>query len=545
MAGPFDGLKQVTDVAKPRNVKRLFDAGLFSPRSPFALATAMPYLIGRGPSLGILSQMNAITVRNKIAIHDRDGSITFGELDQEANRVAYALRRAGLKPGERFGMLMRNGREMAAVALGAQKSGFIACPLNTWAKTKELKAVLENLSPEMLIYDTAHADEVEKVVPEDMQIIHVGDPSKAARNSISYEEFIENAPPTPPFPLTRERGSAKVIIQTSGTTGTPKGASRDASAAGIGALANLLGAVPYKRSDVVLCPAPLFHSFGLATFTFATALGATLILPEKFDPEQCLQLIEEHEATAASLVPVMIRRIISLPDKVKTKYDLSSLRIVMASGSVLSQDLKNEARQLFGDVLYDLYGSTEIGWAAVATPEDMKNKPRSVGKPVAGIDIGIFSPEGDKLGPNETGELHIKSDLLFEGYTSGESKDERDGYMSIGDLGKLDDDGYLYVESRSDDMVVVGGENVYPIEVEEVIENISGVDEVTVLGIEDDEYGHVLAAFVVGNVTPDKVKKQCKSELASFKVPKKVKVVKELPRTSTGKVLKRELADQL
>ncbi|MEA2498953.1 MAG: hypothetical protein QOH26_1358 [Actinomycetota bacterium] len=545
MAGPLDGLKQVTDLANPRTVRRLFDAGVFSPRSPFALLTATPYLLGRGPSLGILSQMNAITVRNKVAIYDRDGSITFGELDQEANRVSFALRRAGLKPGDRFAMLMRNGRHMVAICLGAQKAGFVACPLNTWAKTKELKAVYENLEPDLLFYDTAHSEEVEKVVPQDMQIVHVGDNSKAARNSTSYEEFVENAPPTPPFPLTRERGSARVIIQTSGTTGTPKGASRDASSAGIGALANLLGAVPYKRSDIVYCPAPLFHSFGLATFTFATALGATLILPEKFDPEESLKLIEEHEATAASFVPVMIRRIVSLDDRIKDKYDLSSLRIVMASGSVLSQDLKNEARELFGDVLYDLYGSTEIGWAAVATPDDMKNKPRSVGKPVDGIEIGIFSPEGDKLGPDETGELHIKSDLLFEGYTSGESKDERDGYMAIGDLGKLDEDGYLYVESRTDDMVVVGGENVYPIEVEEVIENMSGVQEVTVLGVEDDEYGHVLVAFVVGSVTEDKVKSQCKSELASFKVPKKVKVVKDLPRTSTGKVLKRELVDQL
>jgi fatty-acyl-CoA synthase len=545
MAGPLDGLRQLSDLVHPRTAKRLIGAGLISPRSPFALATAFPYLVGRGPSLGILSQMNAIALRSKIAIYDRNGSITFGELDQEANRVSYALRRAGLKGSERFGMLMRNGREMAAVTFGGQKAGFIACPLNTWAKTKELKAVLDNLDPSLLFYDTAHSDQVGEVVDDGLPLVHVGDPSKALPGSVSFEEFIEEAPATPPFPITRDRGSAKVIIQTSGTTGTPKGASRDASAAGIGALANLLGSVPYKRSDIVFCPAPLFHSFGLATFTFATALGATLVLPPKFDPEESLELIEKHGATVAAFVPVMLRRIVSLPDKVKSKYDLSSLRIVIASGSVLSQDLKNEVRELFGNVLYDLYGSTEIGWVAIATPEDIEKKPRSVGRPVDGIDIGVFSADGDPLPKNETGELYVKSKVLFEGYTSGESKDERDGYMSIGDLGKLDDDGYLYVESRSDDMVVVGGENVYPVEVEEVIEAMKGVEEVTVLGVEDDEYGHVLAAFIVGSVTPDKVRSVCKSELASFKVPRKIKVVKELPRTSTGKVLKRELAEQL
>lgn len=545
MAGPLDGLKQLSAITQPRTLKSLYKAGLFSPLSPIALATTFPYLIGRGPSLGILSHMNAIELRGKVAIYDRDGSITFGELDQEANRVAFALRRAGLSGKDKVALLMRNGREMVITALGSQKCGYIACPLNTWAKTKELKAVLEGLDPQILFYDTAHADQVEKAAPEGLTTVHVGDSAKAAAGSIAFEDFLEGAPPTPPFPLTRDRGSAQVIIQTSGTTGTPKGASRDASQAGIAALANVLASVPYKRGDIIFCPAPLFHSFGLLTFTLATALGATMVLPEKFDPEESLKLIEEHEATAASFVPVMLRRIASLPDDVKSKYDLSSLRIVMASGSAISQDLKEETRKVFGDVLYDLYGSTEVGWVAIATPEDMRKKPRSVGKPVQGTEIGVFDKNGDKVEPGETGELFIKSDILFEGYTTGQSKDEKDGYMSIGDLGKIDEDGYVYVEARADDMVVVGGENVYPIEVEEVIESMSGVNEVTVIGVEDDEYGHVLAAFVVGSVTPDKVKSQCKSELASFKVPKTVKIVKDLPRTSTGKVLKRELVDQV
>jgi fatty-acyl-CoA synthase len=431
------------------------------------------------------------------------------------------------------------------VAFGAQKAGYIACPLNTWAKTKELKAVLENLEPTMLFYDTAHSDEVQKVVSEDMTIVHVGDPSKAAPNSVSFEEFIEDAPPTPPFPLTRDRGSAKVIIQTSGTTGTPKGASRDASAAGIGALANLLGSVPYRRDDIVFCPAPLFHSFGLATFTFATALGATLVLPPKFDPEESLALIEEHGATVASFVPVMMRRIVSLPDKVKKKYDLSSLRIVIASGSVLSQDLKNEARKLFGDVLYDLYGSTEIGWVAIATPEDIEKKPRSVGKPVDGIEIGVFSEEGEQLPTGETGELYVKSKVLFEGYTSGESKDERDGYMSIGDLGKLDEDGYLYVESRSDDMVVVGGENVYPVEVEDCLMSHPGVVEAVVVGVPDEEFGQRLVAYVApaGQVTEDDLIQYVRANLARYKTPRKIVLVEDFPRNATGKILRNKLSE--
>jgi fatty-acyl-CoA synthase len=201
--------------------------------------------------------------------------------------------------------------------------------------------------------------------------------------------------------------------------------------------------------------------------------------------------------------------------------------------------------ELFGDVLYDLYGSTEIGWATIATPEDMKSKPKTVGKPVDGIEVAVFSESGDRLGEGETGELFVKSSILFEGYTSGESKDERDGYMSIGDLGYLDADGHLFIEGRADDMVVVGGENVYPIEIEELIESLDGVDEAAVLGVKDDEYGEVLAAFVVGSASQDQVQSACKKDLASYKVPKRVEILDELPRTSTGKVLKRELIETL
>jgi fatty-acyl-CoA synthase len=397
----------------------------------------------------------------------------------------------------------------------------------------------------MLVYDTKHAEQVQECAHQGIPLVYVGDEKDALPDSISYEELIGDQSTRPPPPFTRDRGSPKVVIHTSGTTGTPKGAERNASAAGIGTLANLLDRVPYRRDDIVFCPAPLFHSFGLATFTFAAALGATLVLPEQFDPEGSLKLIEEQKATAASFVPVMIKRIVSLDDEVKKKYDLSSLRVVLASGSAMSPELRQAAMELFGDVLYDLYGSTEIGWATIATPEDMKTKPKTVGRPVDGIEVAVFSESGDRMPDGETGELFIKSSILFEGYTSGESKDEREGYMSIGDLGYLDEDGHLFIEGRADDMVVVGGENVYPIEIEELIESMDGVDEAAVLGVKDDEYGEVLAAFVVGSASRDQVQSACKKDLASYKVPKRVEILDELPRTSTGKVLKRELIEKL
>jgi len=539
------GLSPLLELTNRETVRRMREAGTLGPKSPIAVAAALPWLLGRGPSLGISSQMNALVVGGKAAVVDRRGVLTWRELDHRANRVARALRVAGLKGGERVGMVLRNTREFVEVALGTQKLGVVACPMNTWAKPKELSATLEGAEPAILFYDSQHADQVEEAAPEHLTLVVAGDRDEGVAGSVAYEDFLEGCSDAPVGPFTRDRGSPKVIIHTSGTTGTPKGASRDAAASGMGAMANLLGVVPYRRDDVVVCPAPLFHSFGMATFTFATVLGATLVLPEKFDPEESLALIEEHRATAASFVPIMIKRILRLDDKVKAKYDLSSLRIVLASGSAMSTELRRAAIDLFGPVLYDLYGSTEIGWVAIATPDDMESRPTTVGRPVPGIEVAVFTDEGERLPPGQNGELFVRSDLLFEGYTSGESKKEHDGFMSIGDLGRLDDDGYLFVEGRADDMVVVGGENVYPVEVEAVIESIDGVKEAAVLGVADDEYGEALAAFVSGSASPEEVVKICEKELASYKVPKRIEIRDELPRTSTGKVLKRELIEQL
>lgn len=545
MSGALDGLKQIAQIAHPKTLRRLRAAGAMDPKAPLAIARAMPWLLGRGPSLGIVSQMHAVVLGDKPAIQDRHGTLSWSQLDERANRAAHMLESLGLRGNDRVGMVLRNGREMVEVALGAQKLGIVACPLNTWAKTKELAAILEQSDPKVLVYDTKHAEAVQKVVKADIDLVAVGDQAKALDGSLDYEQLLDEARSGPPAPFARNTGAAKIVIHTSGTTGTPKGAARNASAAGLGTLANLIARVPYRRDDVIFCPAPMFHSFGLATFTFGAALGSTMVLPERFDPEESLAWIDNYKATAASFVPVMLRRIVSLDDEVKSRYDLSSLRIVMASGSVLSADLRKAASELFGDVIYDLYGSTEIGWVAIATPEDMKSKPKTVGRPVEGIDVAVFSKEGRRLGTNETGELFVKSKILFEGYTSGESKDERDGYMAIGDFGKLDDDGYLFVESRTDDMVVVGGENVYPIEVEQIIESVDGVTEVTVLGVQDDEYGEVLAAFVVGSADVDLIAKTCKAELASYKIPKRIELVRQLPRNATGKVVKRDLVRQL
>jgi fatty-acyl-CoA synthase len=540
------GLGQVVEILHPSTLKQLHRAGALGPKSPLAVGAALPWLVGRGPSLAILAHMNAVTIGSKTAVHDRRGSISWADLNRRVNQMTHALEASGIKPGDHLALLLRNGREMAEIFLATQRLGVVACPLNTWAKPKELEATIRNSRPLLLFYDTAHAEVVAECAPSSIPLVAVGKASAALPNSADYEALLAEHGHRPPAPFVKHKGTPKVIIQTSGTTGTPKAAARDAAASGLGVLANLLQVVPYRREDVVFCPAPLFHSFGLATFTFATALGATMVLPERFDPEKSLELIEKHRCTAASFIPVMIRRILSLPDEVKSKYDLSSLRIVMASGSVLSNDVRRGATELFGSVLYDLYGSTEAGWVAIATPEDMLREVHTVGRPVPGIEVSVTGADGKPLKTGETGELYIRSKVLFEGYISGESaKSNEDGWMSIGDLGHFDEQGFLYIDGRADDMVVIGGENVYPVEVEQVIEDLAGVDEVAVVGVPDEEYGEILAAFVAGNVTESEIGEACKKELASYKVPKRIRILDELPRNATGKVLRRELVDSV
>ncbi len=534
-------LGQLGRILAPSSARTFQRAGLLDWREGVALGIALPWYLGRGPSLGFVSAVNAMAVGSKPAIHDRHGTLTWREVDRRTNRMANALAGMGLRGGDSLAILLRNGREFAESILAAQKIGVVACPLNTWAGTRELRDSLESVDPKALVFDALQAEQVGGVDVDDLPAIVVGDCDASPVEAQAYEEVLAAAADDPPRPFTRRRGSSRVVIHTSGTTGRPKGAARDASRTGVREFIALLQVVPFRRDDVILCPAPLFHSFGLLTFTIGSILGATLVLPDRFDPEGTFAAIEEHRATAASMVPVMIHRVLSLPEEARSRHDVSSLRILLASGSAIPPDLRKEIENLFGPVLYDLYGSTEAGWVSIATPEDVGERPTTVGRPVPGVDVAVFSPHGVRLPAGQSGELFVKSSAMFEGYTSGEDRTHIGPYLSLGDLGRLDRDGYLFLEGRADDMVVVGGENVYPREIEDVVRSIPGVKDVAVFGAPDPEYGQTIVAFVVGDVEPDAVVQACRAQLASFKVPRRVEKVKELPRTGTGKVLKREL----
>jgi fatty-acyl-CoA synthase len=270
------------------------------------------------------------------------------------------------------------------------------------------------------------------------------------------------------------------------------------------------------------------------------------VLRRRFDPEATLAAIQEESATVLVIVPVMMQRILELDDETRRKYDTSSLRVVAASGGALSGDLAQRWMDEFGDKLYNLYGSTEVAWATIATPEDLRAAPGTTGPPPPGTSIRILDDDKNEQPPGETGEIYVGNEMLLEGYTSGESEEVVDGHMSTGDLGHLDEEGRLFIEGRSDDMIVSGGENVYPEEVEETLEKHERVSEAAVIGVEDKDFGERLKAFVVteGEVSEDDLKSHVKSNLANYKVPRDIEFLDELPRKPQGKVDKQSLAEE-
>jgi acyl-CoA synthetase (AMP-forming)/AMP-acid ligase II len=534
-------LEPVLEFARPSTLKILWRAGALRPQSVIGLGGTLPWLLGRGPSMGTLSRIHRIARGAEPAVIDRSGVLTWGDLDRRSDRAARALAAVGVGPGAAVAMVLRNGREFIETLLAAQKLGATGSPLNTWAGTAELRSILHEMEPSAIVYDVRHAERLAPAVPRASMLVSVGDDrSERLPGAERYKDLLEAQPPTPLHPF-GPRGTPRIVVQTSGTTGRPKGAAREGSGRGLGGLSELLALVPFRADDVILSPAPLFHAFGLLNLTLTMLLGATLVLPDAFDPEETLASIERYRATTCSMVPVMVRRILDLPETTRRRHDLGSLRILLVSGSPLTGDLRRRAVGTFGDVLYDLYGSTEAGWVAVATPEDARRRPGTVGRPVEGVQVAILRPDGSRAGPGEHGEVHVASTARFEGYTSGDQATERDGYLSLGDVGWTERDGSLHIEGRADDMAVVGGENVYPAEIEEVIRRVPGVADVAVAGIPNEEYGQVIAAFVVGTADPDEVVERCRKELSSFKVPRWVEPVDELPRTPTGKVKLHEL----
>jgi acyl-CoA synthetase (AMP-forming)/AMP-acid ligase II/carbon monoxide dehydrogenase subunit G len=524
------------------SLRVLTEAGVIRPIRPDKLARMGLALarFGRSPAAGSIAL--AQLYPDEPMVVDELGALSFRELDLRTNALAHALSDAGILEGDGVGIMARNHRGFIEATIALSKLGADSLYLNTAFAGPQLTEVVQREKPKAIIYDEEFAELLEDAGKRRKRFVAWHDSEET--DDPTLDELREAAKPEAVVPPARD---GRAVILTSGTSGTPKGASRG-NPQSMDPAVSLLSKIPLHRRQVTHVAAPLFHSWGFAHFTIGLILGSTYVLRRKFDPEACLAEISRYRCESLVVVPVMMQRILELPEETRRKYDTSSLKVVAASGSALTGDLAIRWMDEFGDNLYNLYGSTEVAWASIATPADMRAAPGTAGKPPRGTVVRLFDDNDVEVPTGETGRIFVGNEMLFEGYTGGGSKDVIDGLMATGDIGRLDESGRLFVEGRDDEMIVSGGENLFPKEVEDLMSRHPAVGDVAAIGVDDKDFGQRLKAFVVldkgKKATEDELKKHVKENLAGFKVPREIEFVDDLPRNATGKVLKRELAQR-
>jgi fatty-acyl-CoA synthase len=524
--------------------RTLAGAGVLHPGRPDHVVEAVRALVRFGPTPAGGYGASAARFGSETAIIDELGTLTFKDVHERTNALANALADDGIKARDSVGIMCRNHRGFVDAVIACSKLGAHVLFLNTAFSGPQLTDVAKREKPRALIYDHEFEELIHEASRRRKRYIAWHDPEDGKPKDPPVDDLIGRGDPRDVEPPP-DRG--KAIILTSGTTGTPKGASRSQPRS-LDPAAALLAMIPLKARERTMIAAPMFHSWGYVHFTLGMSLSSTLVLNRGFDPEDTLSLTAQHGATALIVVPVMMQRILELPDEVLERYDLSAVRVVAVSGSALPGALSERWMDLFGENVYNLYGSTEVAWASIATPADLRAAPGTAGRPPHGTIVRLYDDDGNPVGPGETGRIFVGNEMQFEGYTGGGSKDDIDGLLSSGDVGHFDEAGRLFVDGRDDDMIVSGGENVFPAEVEDLLAGHADVVEVAVFGVEDEKFGQRLKAVVVrkdgASLSEDDVKKHVKANLAGYKVPREVEFVDELPRTSTGKVLKRELQER-
>ncbi|MGZ5418353.1 MAG: AMP-binding protein [Nocardioides sp.] len=516
--------------------KVLGQSGIIRPYPPQVLFRMGRTLLqwGTGPAGGFTTL--AQRAPHRVGLVDELGELTFLEMHQRSNALANSLRKHGVGPGHGVAIMCRNHRGFVDASIAAAKLGADMLYLNTAFAAPQLADVLEREKPAVVVHDEEFTELLEA--------------SDAAEKILAWtdsdiegptlERLIQEGSTTD---LTPPDQPSRVIILTSGTTGTPKGAPR--SEAGIDAAVALLSRLPLRHGWRTHIAAPLFHTWGWAHWALSMLLGSTVVLHRKFDPETCLKTVAEEKCDSLVVIPVMLQRMLQLPKDKLDSCDLSHVKIVAASGSALPGDLGTHWMDQFGDTLYNIYGSTEVAYATIASPRDLREAPGTAGKPPWSTIVKILDEDGKELEQGKSGRIFVGNSLLFEGYTGGGQKDVVDGLMSTGDVGRFDEGGHLIVEGRDDEMIVSGGENVFPKEVEDCLTRHDAVVEAAAIGVDDEDFGKRLKAYVVLNepdaVDEDSLKAHVKQNLARYKVPREIVFLGELPRNATGKILKREL----
>ncbi|WP_280835151.1 long-chain-fatty-acid--CoA ligase FadD2 [Mycolicibacterium frederiksbergense] len=527
-------------------LRKMFEAGALRLESPQHMVALLADIRNWG-EIGMIPALNARRHPDRVAVIDDEGEMTFGELDAAAHAVANELRTMGVRGGDGVGILARNHRWFLVALYGAARVGARLILLNTEFSGPQLKEVAAREGARVIIYDDEYTAAVAQAETELGNLRALGvNPDSAKPSGSTDETLADIIARSSGRPAPKATKHPSIIILTSGTTGTPKGANR-AAPPSLAPIGGVLSHVPFKAGEVTSLPAPIFHALGFLHATIAMMLGSTLVLRRRFKPATVLEDVEKHRVTAMVVVPVMLSRMLDQLEQMQPKPNLSTLRIMFVSGSQLGAELASRALKDLGPVIYNLYGSTEIAFATIARPRDLSINPSTVGPVVKGITVKIFDDNSVELPPGQVGRIFVRTTFPFKGYTGGGGKQIIDGMMSSGDVGYFDEHGLLYVSGRDDEMIVSGGENVFPAEVEDLISGHPEVVEATALGVEDPEWGARLRAFVVkaegATIDEEAIKAYVKEHLARYKVPREVIFLDELPRNPTGKILKRELRD--
>ena len=494
-------------------------------RLALALGAASPY---RNSMLAAVAG-SAARYPRAVAVATQDHAVTYRQLWRGSSALARGLSEAGVGPKDRVGILCRNSPMFVYALLAATKLGIDIVLLNTAMGEAQLAEVIAGEKLTTVLHDGFDAalspiDEVWAVGPTQI------------------DAMLDNYPGTWLAPPRRD---SRLVILTSGTTGRPKGATRSSGSSSVDGVAALLAAIPYRLRDTTVIAAPFFHGWGLANLLVGLGLSATVFTAPEFDAAHTLSLVSEHRARALVVVPTMLQRICALPRTDLARADTDNLRIIASSGSALPGRLVTEVLDRFGPVLYNAYGSTEVAVATIAAPADLRRAPTTAGPRALGVGVEILDEHGQSAADATVGRIFVSSGARFEGYTNGHSKEIVNGLMSTGDLGYFDAHGRLFVVGREDDMIVSGGENVYPSEIEELLNGDERIVEAAVVGIDDDRFGQALKAVIVvapnRHVNEEELKELIAQQLARFKVPRIFEFVDALPRNATGKVLRRQL----
>jgi fatty-acyl-CoA synthase len=547
MPDPFGDLASLTKFALrlPQEAEALailMNSGMIRPEPPrrlLRMCEAFERYGAIGGSLGLA----AVRHGDRTGLVDELGTLTFGDMDRRSNALANALRVRGIGAGDSVGILCRNHRGMLDASFGVLKTGARALYLNTDFAGPQAEEVGAREKVQAVVYDEEFAAVVAGVsAPKGRFVAWTNERHRDEDGEPTIQALITTGNPDPPPPPARP---GSVTILTSGTTGLPRGTKR-AQPGSLTVIAAVLSRIPLRARESTFVAAPLYHAWGFGMSILAIALGSTMVVRRRFDPEDTLMVMAEHRCSAVALVPVVLNRLLSAGEDRIAALDLSALRVIASSGAQLEAALATRAMDVFGEVVYNLYGTTEVAWATIATPADLRAAPGCAGRPPLGTRVRILDEDGHPVRAGATGRIFAASGMEFGGYTGEGSQPVVGGLMATGDLGHFDRQGRLFVDGRDDEMIVSGGENVFPREVEELLAAHPAVLEAAAIGVADPEFGQRLRVFVVVRpghaLDAEAVRAHVRSNLARYMVPRDVVFTDQMPRNPSGKILKNRLA---